>query len=118
MNNELPQSHKPDIELSICKNVSSAGLKSVRFRARVNGACRVQARAGCRPRFEKETALLWLLAHSNRSSRIHIWYASGHLGNALKKEEEKEIWSVFSAALFYGAGVGGELLKGVLSDEC
>lgn len=53
----------------------------------VYGACTLEAHAGCRPRLKQETAALWLLAHSDRSGRIHIWYAPGHLGNALKKKK-------------------------------
>lgn len=64
----------------------------------VYGACTLEAHAGCRPRLKQETAVLWLLAHSDRSGRIHIWYAPGHLGNALKKKKNppvplEEIWS-------------------------
>lgn len=54
----------------------------------VYGACTLQALVESRPRFEQKTAVLWLLTHSDRWSRIHIWYASGHLGNALEKEKK------------------------------
>lgn len=57
----------------------------------VDGAGTLEAPWWRRPRLEQETALLWLLAHSNRSRCIHIWYASGHWGDAFTKKKKKKI---------------------------
>lgn len=60
INNELPQSHKPDFLIAkMCHQLYLwMDAHAVLCTVGVYGACTLKALAECRPRFEQETAVL------------------------------------------------------------